>query len=218
MEPLAILHRNKKALRPPQKGQAGVSCDALAVAAEPHQLILRSAAELFAQHGYAGTSLRHIAQTVGLACGSLYHHFPSKEDLFVAIHREGFRQIIRRSKNAIRKEGDPWRRLELASAVHLDSALAGDAIDRITAVGLFAIHDTWLRRRLEEDHQRYEAHFYGLVDALDLPGIDNRSIFRLALLGAVNWAITWYKPGKMPPKEIARQLIQTFRTIADLGR
>ena len=178
---------------------------------ERQDQILRAAAELFVKQGYAGTSIRDIAQQVGLLAGSVYHHFPSKEDLFVGIHREGFRQLVMFSETAIQNETDPWRRLELACAVHIDSAVAGGAIARITAVGLFAIHEDRLQKRLEKDRKKYDQIFRQLVADLDLPSSTNRSIFRLALLGALNWTLIWYKPGKATPQTIARDLIQIFR-------
>lgn len=47
--------------------------------------ILLSAAELFAQQGYSGTSTREIAENVGIRQPSLFYHFKKKEDIFRAI-------------------------------------------------------------------------------------------------------------------------------------
>lgn len=47
--------------------------------------ILDSAYHLFAAQGYAATSMRQIAEGAGLALGSIYNHFSSKEDIFEAI-------------------------------------------------------------------------------------------------------------------------------------
>lgn len=46
--------------------------------------ILDRAAALFAQHGFAHTSLKTVADAVGLSKAGLLHHFPSKEALFAA--------------------------------------------------------------------------------------------------------------------------------------
>ena len=211
---LAILKRGDVSRKLGQKSRAGRIGNAPVAPDERQDQILRAAAELFVRHGYVGTSIRDIAQQVGLLPGSVYHHFPSKEDLFVAIHREGFRQLVSRSENAIGKEADPWRRLELACAVHIDGAVAGDAIARITAIGLFAIHEDRLQQRLERDRKNYDQQFRKLVADLDLPRTTDRSIFRLALLGALNWTLIWYRPGKATPRQIARELIRIFRGTA----
>lgn len=207
---LAMLKRGDLTRKLTQLSRVGTG-RATAAPDERQDQILRAAAVLFVKQGYAGTSIRDIAQQVGLLAGSVYHHFPSKEDLFVAIHREGFRQLVMASESAIRHETDPWRRLGSACAVHIDSAVAGNAIARITAVGLFAIHEDRLQKRLEKDRKNYDQIFRKLVADLDLSSSTNRSTFRLALLGALNWTLVWYKPGKATPQQIAHDLIQIFR-------
>lgn len=208
---VAVLKRGDTIRRLAQQSRTARQKGATAAPDERQDQILRAAAELFVKQGYGGTSIRDIAHQVGLLPGSVYHHFPSKEDLFVAIHCEGFRQLVIRSESAIKTESDPWKRLELACAVHIGSAVAGDAIARITAIGLFAIHEDRLQKRLERDRRNYDQQFRKLVADLDLPDTADRSIFRLALLGALNWTLIWYRPGKTTPKQIARELMRIFR-------
>lgn len=173
--------------------------------------ILAGAAELFVERGYAGTSMREIAGRVGLLAGSVYHYYPAKENLFLAVQKEGFRQIVERVEHAVRGSSDPWQRLELACAEHVHSVVAGNPIARVTATGLFAIHEDALQRRLEHDRSRYEAIFRKLVQALDLPRGVDRSLFRLALFGALNWTLVWYRPGNKEPDAIARDIVAMLR-------
>ena len=51
------------------------------------QEILNLAAELFAQRGYEAVGVRQIADAAGILAGSLYHHFPSKRDLYIEVHK-----------------------------------------------------------------------------------------------------------------------------------
>lgn len=46
--------------------------------------ILEAALELFAAKGFYGVSVRDVARATGVGISALYHHFPSKEDLFEA--------------------------------------------------------------------------------------------------------------------------------------
>ena len=47
--------------------------------------ILDAAAQLFTERGYDKTSLQDIIQMTGLSKGAIYHHFASKEDIFLKI-------------------------------------------------------------------------------------------------------------------------------------
>ena len=47
--------------------------------------ILDSARDLFAKHGYDGTSIRQLTSTLGITPAALYYHFSSKHDVLEAI-------------------------------------------------------------------------------------------------------------------------------------
>ena len=47
--------------------------------------ILQAAHDLFTQQGYHGTSMRQIAEAVGIALGGIYNHFAGKEEIFEAV-------------------------------------------------------------------------------------------------------------------------------------
>lgn len=49
------------------------------------QFIVNTALSLMAQNGVTGTSMRDLATATGLNVASLYHYFPSKRDLLVAV-------------------------------------------------------------------------------------------------------------------------------------
>ena len=60
------------------------------------QVVLDAAYGLIIEQGYAATSMRQIAERSGLALGSIYNHFASKDDVFRAIieERHPFFQMI----------------------------------------------------------------------------------------------------------------------------
>ncbi len=58
--------------------------------------IVALATEAFVTHGYAGTSMADLARVAGIQKASLYHHFPSKEALFIACVTEGYADAVRR--------------------------------------------------------------------------------------------------------------------------
>jgi AcrR family transcriptional regulator len=70
--------------------------DALSKGERTRQAILDAAYGLFVDQGYAASSMRQIAQQAGVALGSIYNHFASKDEVFRAIisERHPFYQIV----------------------------------------------------------------------------------------------------------------------------
>jgi TetR/AcrR family transcriptional regulator len=56
--------------------------------------ILDAAEALFAERGYEGTTLRDVAERVGLRTPSLYNHFPNKESLYEAVLERGISPVL----------------------------------------------------------------------------------------------------------------------------
>ena len=58
--------------------------------------IFETSMKLFAQKGYDATSIEEITATVGVAKGTLYYHFSSKEELFYFLIDEGIKLLQNR--------------------------------------------------------------------------------------------------------------------------
>ncbi len=73
--------------------------------------ILASAAALFARKGVAATTVREIADEVGILSGSLYHHFDSKESIVDEIIASYLDDLRGRYKAVMAGDSDPRTRL-----------------------------------------------------------------------------------------------------------
>jgi AcrR family transcriptional regulator len=71
--------------------------------------ILDAALDLFVTQGYDGTSLRQLAEQLGVTKAALYYHFESKEDILLALHM----RMHEFGKNAFNSMGDEAMTLEL---------------------------------------------------------------------------------------------------------
>lgn len=56
--------------------------------------ILNVAERLFAEKGFAGTSLRNVIREAGVNIAAVHYHFGSKEELFIAVVRRAAQQIV----------------------------------------------------------------------------------------------------------------------------
>src|ERR1700734_3155859 len=61
--------------------------DALSEPTSTRDRILNAALDLFIEKGFDKTSLREIAEQIGVTKAALYYHFASKEDILMALHQ-----------------------------------------------------------------------------------------------------------------------------------
>jgi len=173
--------------------------------------LIIAAARVLGERGYEGASLSRICAAAGILPGSLYHHFKSKEDLFVTVHSEGFKQLNEAVDSALSAAArDSWARLEAACAAHLTLLVGSPDVSLVTGTSLFHIAPPALQRRLNRDRDAYEARYAELIGELHLPSQADAKLLRLNLLGALNWTRMWYRPGQRDPKSLAHQLVQVL--------
>jgi AcrR family transcriptional regulator len=172
-----------------------------AVGLARREQIVDVAARLFSRQGYHGTSVRDIAEAVGMLSGSLYAHIRTKEDLLYEIVLRSAGEFLEDVAEAAASTERPEERLRAAMRAHV-RVVAGD----VDAARVF--HHEWTmltgerRQEIVELRDRYENLWDGIVGAL--PGKRPRKLARLLVLSAANWVYTWYDPsGPLSPDQVA---------------
>ncbi len=79
---------------------------------EREALILQAAEEVLQEKGYYDTSMDEIAARVGIAKGTIYTHFPGKEELVVAIFKRSMATFLQGIDGVIAAEPTPTAKLE----------------------------------------------------------------------------------------------------------
>jgi AcrR family transcriptional regulator len=79
---------------------------------EREALILRAAADLFVERGYHETLMEDIAARVGIAKGTVYLHFASKEDLTMALIHQGIQRFAHELDAILAADGSPRAKLQ----------------------------------------------------------------------------------------------------------
>lgn len=82
--------------------------------------IVRQAAELFNQKGYAGSSIADIMQATGLKKGGIYNHFSSKEELALEAFDYAYSQMSQKIWQAVRTKTNAVERLRTMVSSYLD--------------------------------------------------------------------------------------------------
>lgn len=91
------------------------------------------ARSLFAERGFAGVATTEIVERAGVTRGALYHHFPSKEDLFRAVWEAVENDLLARVVEQSAAGSDPLEQIRLGSAAFLDVCLEPD-VQQVTLV------------------------------------------------------------------------------------
>ena len=182
-----------------------------------NEALIRAAAELFADQGFRATSMRDIAKAVGMLPGSIYYHFPSKDDLLLAIYEAGVEQITATFEAAIEPLEDPWQRLQAGMSAHIRAITEESSYTRV----IFRVEPDEVpryRTELVALRDRFESQFKDLVEDLPLaPGID-RHLLRLMILGAGNHAQLWFSAdGGYSADEIGEQFCRYVKDSVTSG-
>jgi AcrR family transcriptional regulator len=140
--------------------------------------IIGAAAELFATHGVGGTSLQMIADAIGVTKAAVYHQFPTKDEIVIAV-AEAELARLEAALDTARAEPTPARAREalitgivdLAVARRrMESTLVGDPV----LIRFFAHH---------EPFRQVMDRLYGVLMGDDGPGARMSAVMLTAAIG-----------------------------------
>ena len=86
---------------------------------EVRQAILDAAGALFLEHGYAGFSLRQVAEQIGYSATTIYLYFSDKDDLLFTLADEGFRRFGAQLTEAASRMADPIDRIRVLAHTYV---------------------------------------------------------------------------------------------------
>jgi TetR/AcrR family transcriptional regulator, fatty acid metabolism regulator protein len=87
---------------------------------DKREAILRAATDVFAGRGFFNAQVADVARAAGVAAGTVYLYFRSKDDLLVSIFDRTMREWIEEGRASVAPIADPVERLRAIARVHLD--------------------------------------------------------------------------------------------------
>jgi TetR/AcrR family fatty acid metabolism transcriptional regulator len=81
--------------------------------------ILRAAIDVFADRGYFHAQVADVARAAGVAAGTVYLYFRSKDDLLISIFERGMRDALAEARAVVASLDDPRERLRRFAQLHL---------------------------------------------------------------------------------------------------
>jgi len=172
--------------------------------------VIRSAAELFKEKGYAASSMRDLAQKLGIEAASLYSHIKSKEEILqtlcfdmAADFRESLDKVEKQHVSASEK-------LSLGIIGHVN-VMARD----LTASAVFMNEHRHLSNPYLRDFLLLRINYINRFKAIIEEGVAKGEFKKnidtklavMTLFSSLNWMPMWYSPeGSIEPKELGQQL------------
>jgi len=175
--------------------------------------ILAAAVQIFGQKGFHATSMQDIAEAVNLQKASLYHHVSSKQEILVDVLDQALDLFIANMQVVMQSPLPPDDMLRQAMQTYMVTILQ----QRDLASVLLLEHRS-LEPELHARHIPRRDRFEGLWRDLIHQGVEAGCYFAVdpamtarALLGVMNWVITWYSPqGNLTPEQISSQYADLF--------
>ena len=163
--------------------------------------IVTAAMDLFLRKGYGSTSISDVLQAADVNSGSLYHFFPGKQDLLLAVldtYQGGIREML--LEPAWKDVPDPIERIFALLACYRDAVVQTDCTYGCP-IGILAMElhepDPAVRQRLAAN---FDAWVEAILECLNAaaarlpPGLDKRALAEFVLTtmeGGVMLARTW---------------------------
>lgn len=171
--------------------------------------VLEAAASIFSDRGYAGATMRDIAQAAEMKAGSLYYYYPSKELLIEAVIDQGIHSVSTSVYRAIANlppSSTYCDRIRAAIFAHFESILKYDTFASLSRHLLAQVPED-VRRKHVERRDAYSDFWLNLLVSAAAAGelrqdLDLR-LARTFLLGAMNSALDWYQPTGKTIEELA---------------
>ena len=98
----------------------GSAQSARTVVADKREAILRAAIKVFAAKGYFNSKVSDIAGEAGIADGTVYLYFKSKDEILHSIFDRAMEEFIAEGRSEIAESGDPQAKLRRIAQLHLE--------------------------------------------------------------------------------------------------
>ncbi len=169
--------------------------------------VVATAAKLFAERGYDGTSISELTEATGLAAGGIYHYIEGKDDLLIAICDELLEPLLARAREIVAAEAPPVEQLRELVAAWVAHVVAHRHHMLVFTQERQAIERQARWRRVRSQRRAFEKILDDVFARGEADGsmtFADRRLSLLALLGMVNYTPQWVRPnGRLTPSEIA---------------
>lgn len=178
-----------------------------------HDTIISRAAAIFAQQGYAATSIGDIATACECSKSRLYHYFDGKEAILRGILTTHVDSLLEQCRHVLYGSREPKERFLQLVRVFL-TIYAHSRNQHVVLLTCLDALPPEPRNELIAKQRELIAYVRDALLQLRPDMAQNRSIAHvdtMLFFGMINWTYTWYKAdGKVSPEELAERTVEVF--------
>ncbi|HXM95797.1 MAG TPA: TetR/AcrR family transcriptional regulator [Candidatus Dormibacteraeota bacterium] len=176
------------------------------------QHILQHSAQIFANRGFAGASMRDVSRSTGISLSGLYYYFKSKQELLYLIQKKAFTSVVHRLQSELPAVSNPQARLKLFISNHLDYFLAHPAEMKVLSHEDDALEEPYKKEigAIKRRYYNLACEIFEDVTREKTAGLANPRIAILILYGMMNWIYKWHNAAVDPSAE---ELSETICSI-----
>jgi AcrR family transcriptional regulator len=185
------------------------------------ELIVATSTKLFAERGYAATTLRGLAEQSGLQLSAFYYYFPRKHDVLTAIMSEAMSRLEDAAREVLTRQTSVAERLAALVRAHVWVHLSIPDAARVTDGELSALEPE-AREEIVARRDNYEASFRqtlaeGCRTGDFSPDLEV-AVAAMSILSMGTAVIDWWRPdGRLDAEETARCIARFALAIATQG-
>lgn len=177
------------------------------------QHILLVSAQIFADKGFEGASMRDISRATGVSLSGLYYYFESKQKLLYLIQINAFTLVMERVQSRLQDVHKAKARLRILVLNHIEYFLSHPNEMKVLTHEEDALGSPY-REEVAAIKRRYYTLAKGIFDAVAAEGVTpglNPRVAVLSLFGMMNWIYKWHKAQKDPEaEELADAIVGIF--------
>jgi AcrR family transcriptional regulator len=174
--------------------------------------VIRKAAELFKDKGYAAASMRDLAQLLGIEAASLYSHIKSKEEILRSLCFDMAAEFRKSLEEVEKQQVTASEKLRKGIVGHIQ-VMAKD----LTASAVFMNEHRHLSQPYLRDFLLYRINYINRFKSIIEEGVRNgefkdsidKKLAVMTLFSSLNWMPMWYDPSSaIDPSQLGAQLAE----------
>ncbi|MCK5096572.1 MAG: TetR/AcrR family transcriptional regulator [Desulfobacteraceae bacterium] len=177
---------------------------------ESKEKLVQVAIELFSTRGFKGTSIRDIANAMGMSISNIYHYFGNKEGLLLAVLEHSSKSLVEKLGEISQLDLDPLEHFKLLVKTHIQLSENYKKEIKIFFLDEEHLSPEGTKINNQTQHDILQIHCKALNELKQAGLLRSKSttIAAFNILGIINWQLRWYRTnGSLSLEQVSGEIV-----------